>query len=262
MSKQDNMLIIDPSQELKFRGPFTQPVTSHMSLKNPTDKKIAFKIKTTAPKKYCVRPNCGVVDAKSSVEIAICLQPFVFDPNEKNKHKFMVQSTVVPEGDINIEQLWKDVSPDQLMDAKLRCTFETPNEKVNEKSNVSQLTTQMLKSETGNTETQLPTSVGSADPVNKSIEVDFVRATAEVRELREENSKMHQETLELKEQVIRLKAMLENQKDSSSTSPSAKIISNPYSPPQLGQQQQMPMIWVFAAVVMAIFGVILGKFVL
>jgi vesicle-associated membrane protein-associated protein A len=41
-----------------------------MALKNPTDKKIAFKIKTTAPKKYCVRPNCGVVEPKSSVEIA------------------------------------------------------------------------------------------------------------------------------------------------------------------------------------------------
>lgn len=53
-----------------FLGPFTQPVTSHMSLKNPTDKKIAFKIKTTAPKKYCVRPNCGIVEPKSSVEIA------------------------------------------------------------------------------------------------------------------------------------------------------------------------------------------------
>ena len=112
----------------------------------------------------------------------------------------MVQSMVVPEGDINVEQLWKDVSPEQLMDAKLRCTFETPNEKVNEKSNVSQLTTQMLKSETGTTESQIQTAVGSSaiDPVSKSIEVDFVRATAEVRDLREENSKMHQENLELK----------------------------------------------------------------
>lgn len=262
MSKPENVLIIDPAQELKFRGPFTQPVTSHMSLKNPTDKKIAFKIKTTAPKKYCVRPNCGVVEPKSSVEIAICLQPFVYDPNEKNKHKFMVQSMVVPEGEINIEQLWKDVSPDQLMDAKLRCTFETPNEKVNEKSNISQLTSQMLKSEGVNAETQIQTAIGSSasDPVNKSIESDFVRATAEVLELREENSKMRQENLELKEQLIRFKAMLENQKDTSS-SPSAKIISNPYSPPQLGQQQ-MPIIWVIAAVAMAIFGLILGKFVL
>ena len=132
--------------------------------------------------------------------IPVCLQPFVFDPNEKNKHKFMVQSMVVPEGDLNVEQLWKDVSPEQLMDAKLRCTFETPNEKVNEKSNVSQLTTQMLKSETGTTESQIQTAVGSSanDQVSKSIDVDFVRATAEVRDLREENSKMHQENLELK----------------------------------------------------------------
>jgi hypothetical protein len=260
MSKPESVLIIDPAQELKFKGPFTQPVTSHMSLKNPSEKKIAFKIKTTAPKKYCVRPNCGVVEPKSSVEIAICLQPFVFDPNEKNKHKFMVQSMVVPEGDINIEQLWKEVSPEQLMDAKLRCTFETPNEKVTEKSNVSQLSTQLIQNESTMVDSQLKTA-SSTETSNKTIDIDFVRATTEVRELREENSKMHQENLELKEQIIRLKAMVDNHKDTSSSSPSAKIISNPYSPPQLGQQQ-MPMIWVIAAVAMAIFGLILGKFVL
>lgn len=26
----------------------------------------------------------------------VVLQPFTFDPNEKNKHKFMVQSAIVP----------------------------------------------------------------------------------------------------------------------------------------------------------------------
>jgi hypothetical protein len=63
-----------------------------------------------------------------------------------------------------------------------------------------------------------------------------------------------------KEHIIRLKALADNQKDSM---PSAKIISNPYKPPQFnGQQQQMPIIWVIAAVAMAIFGLILGKFVL
>lgn len=29
----------------------------------------------------------------------VCLQPFKFDPNEKNKHKFMVQSIVCPKID-------------------------------------------------------------------------------------------------------------------------------------------------------------------
>lgn len=37
---------------------------------------------------------------------------------------------------------------------------------------------------------------------------------------------------------------------------------NPYSPPQLANQQQMPIVYVAVAIAMAIFGLILGKFVL
>lgn len=51
-------------------GPFSQAVTSHMLLKNPTDQTILFKIKTTAPKRYCVRPNSGVLEAHSSLEVS------------------------------------------------------------------------------------------------------------------------------------------------------------------------------------------------
>lgn len=41
-----------------------------MQLSNPTDKNILFKIKTTAPKKYCVRPNSGVIEPHGSLGIA------------------------------------------------------------------------------------------------------------------------------------------------------------------------------------------------
>ena len=41
-----------------------------MKLANPSDKKVYFKIKTTAPKRYCVKPNSGVVVPKSDVQIA------------------------------------------------------------------------------------------------------------------------------------------------------------------------------------------------
>jgi hypothetical protein len=112
----------------------------------------------------------------------------------------MVQSMIVPNGEVNAEQLWKDVSPDKLMDAKLRCTFEAPNEKI-EKSSVSQLSTQLINNESEITQT----AVGAVvyDSVTKSNnESDLVRATAEVRDLREENSKMHQENLELKVMLI------------------------------------------------------------
>jgi hypothetical protein len=58
----------------------------------------------------------------------VSLQPFLFDPAEKNKHKFMVQTLFAPDGDVNLEQLWKEIGPEQLMDSKLKCVFEMPVE--------------------------------------------------------------------------------------------------------------------------------------
>jgi hypothetical protein len=84
-------LQLDPSNELRFKGPFDDFVTVSLTIKNPTEKRIAFKIKTTAPKRYCVKPNSGVLDSGHSMKVNVLLQPFTYDPNEKNKHKFMVQ---------------------------------------------------------------------------------------------------------------------------------------------------------------------------
>jgi len=124
--KLEQVLVIKPPHELSFVGPFTQPVSSVMYLSNPSDRKVCFKIKTTAPKRYCVKPNSGVVDPDDSVKISVSLQPFDFDPADKNKHKFMVQSMYAPEGEIYQEQLWKEVDSSQLMDSKLKCVFVVP----------------------------------------------------------------------------------------------------------------------------------------
>lgn len=73
-------------------------MTEYFHLSNPTDKPIAFKVKTTAPKRYCVRPNNGILIPGKSVSVAVMLQPLGDGPNasaailEKNKHKFMIQS--------------------------------------------------------------------------------------------------------------------------------------------------------------------------
>jgi MSP (Major sperm protein) domain len=90
---------------LFFSGPFHTTVTTSLTLTNPTDKVIMFKIKTTVPKRYCVRPNCGTLDPKDTAEILISLQPSGFDPNEKNKHKFMIQSLIAPEGEMDPDQV-------------------------------------------------------------------------------------------------------------------------------------------------------------
>jgi hypothetical protein len=53
------------------------------------------------------------------------LQPFdIATETEKNKHKFMVQTMFAPDGDINQDTLWKEASPDAIMDSKLKCVFD------------------------------------------------------------------------------------------------------------------------------------------
>lgn len=50
-------------------GPLTQVVKRSLLIHNPHPSPIAFKVKTTAPKQYCVRPNSGRVEGGESVEV-------------------------------------------------------------------------------------------------------------------------------------------------------------------------------------------------
>ncbi|XP_046277364.1 vesicle-associated membrane protein-associated protein A isoform X1 [Marmota monax] len=109
-------------------GPFTDVVTTNLKLRNPSDRKVCFKVKTTAPRRYCVRPNSGIIDPGSTVTVSVMLQPFDYDPNEKSKHKFMVQTIFAPPNTSDMEAVWKEAKPDELMDSKLRCVFEMPSE--------------------------------------------------------------------------------------------------------------------------------------
>lgn len=53
-----------------FLGPFTDVVTAYLKLTNPTERNVCFKVKTTAPRRYCVRPNSGVIDAGTSINVS------------------------------------------------------------------------------------------------------------------------------------------------------------------------------------------------
>lgn len=102
-----NQMLFSCWTSIQFKtGPFTEVVTSHLKLSNPNDRRICFKVKTTAPKRYCVRPNNGIVEPKQSALIAVMLQPFdIESQTDRNKHKFMVQTMFVPDGDVNQDAL-------------------------------------------------------------------------------------------------------------------------------------------------------------
>jgi len=124
------LLQVSPQGHLTFRGPFTQTVTSVLNLTNPTTEKLCFKVKTTAPRRYCVRPNSGFIEPGEQLDVSIMLQPFQYDPNERNNHKFMVQAMVMPENgeSLPMEQVWRGADASEISDTKLKCQFELPPE--------------------------------------------------------------------------------------------------------------------------------------
>ncbi|KAG9230579.1 putative vesicle-associated membrane protein-associated protein C16G5.05c [Amylocarpus encephaloides] len=87
---------IDP-QELGFHRPFTQEVSQTLKIRNTNHTPVAFKVKTTAPKQYCVRPNSGRVEPGNEVEVTVLLQAMKQEPplEAKCRDKFLVQSVAI-----------------------------------------------------------------------------------------------------------------------------------------------------------------------
>ncbi|KAJ4482115.1 PapD-like protein [Lentinula aciculospora] len=88
---------LSPSNSLGFNRPLTTLVKRALMITNPHAEPVAFKVKTTAPKLYCVRPNSGRIEPGTTVEIAVMLQPLKEEPplNAKCKDKFLIQSTLL-----------------------------------------------------------------------------------------------------------------------------------------------------------------------
>jgi len=118
-------LQISPT-ELIFPPPLNRVITNILKLTNPNEKSVAFKVKTTAPKRYCVRPNTGLIHPKETVEVQILLNPSKDKPTTLSaKDKFQVQSFFLKDDQISLDlkELWTNISPEEISKQKLKCSF-------------------------------------------------------------------------------------------------------------------------------------------
>ncbi|KAI0980963.1 hypothetical protein GJ496_006257 [Pomphorhynchus laevis] len=114
---------VDPP-DIRFTGPYDgNTVSSTLNIKNNSSHAIVFKVKTTAPKRYCVRPKSDIIDAFSSKEITISLQSFNLSTEDVTKHKFMIQAAFQSDNDHDHSQFWNDPSK-KYASMRLRCVFE------------------------------------------------------------------------------------------------------------------------------------------
>jgi len=121
-------LQVDPDV-LNFSPPLNRVINNSFILTNTTANQVIYKVKTTAPKRYVVRPNFGVVPPSGSVEVQVTLH-YSKDPPatlDKTKDRFLVQSTLLPENLANpdLKALWTEAeNADQVAKVRIRCTFQ------------------------------------------------------------------------------------------------------------------------------------------
>ncbi|KAL6043395.1 hypothetical protein STEG23_007975 [Scotinomys teguina] len=169
MAKHEQILVLDPASDLKFKGPFTDVVTTNLKLRNPSDRKV----------------------------FQIMLQPFDYDPNEKSKHKFMVQTIFAPPNISDMEAVWKEAKPDELMNSKLRCVFEMPNE--NDKLNDTEPSNAVpLNASKQDGPLPKPHSVSLNDTETRKLMEECKRLQGEMMKLSEENRYLRDEGLRLR----------------------------------------------------------------
>ncbi|XP_058005788.1 vesicle-associated protein 1-1-like [Hevea brasiliensis] len=68
------LLSVEP-QELQFPFELRKQISCSLLLLNKSDNYVAFKVKTTNPKNYCVRPNAAVVSPRSTCDIIGLFSP-------------------------------------------------------------------------------------------------------------------------------------------------------------------------------------------
>ncbi|XP_028832752.1 vesicle-associated membrane protein-associated protein A isoform X2 [Denticeps clupeoides] len=181
----------------------------------------------------------------SSAHAKVMLQPFDYDPNEKSKHKFMVQTLFAPSNVADMEAMWKDARPEDLMDSKLRCIFELPSE--NDKMNdvdVAKAAPVLNSSKVDGPMAPKPTSVALDDTEMRKLLEECKRLQAEMSKLAEENR-------QLKNDGVRMRKHVWSEHGSSNTSS------------LMGRESVVSSLPSLLVVIAAIFiGFFLGKFVL
>ncbi|KAK9716305.1 hypothetical protein RND81_06G224000 [Saponaria officinalis] len=129
-SSTKQLISVHP-EDLKFVFELEKQSFCDIKVSNNTDQDVAFKVKTTSPKKYFVRPNTGVLHPWDSCVIRVTLQTQrEYPPDMQCKDKFLLQSTIVPPNS-EVDELPQDTFNKDggrvIEERKLKVVYASPN---------------------------------------------------------------------------------------------------------------------------------------
>ncbi|WOL10497.1 vesicle-associated protein 2-1 [Canna indica] len=192
MGGGSQMISVYP-EELTFEFELEKPSYCNLKVVNNTEHHVAFKVKTTSPKKYFVRPNAGVVQPWDSCTIVVTLQPQKeYPPDMQCKDKFLIQGTKVPPT-TDVDELPAD-------------TFNKDSEKVIEELKLRVVYTSSAQSGHGNSEEESGlASSASARQGSDMLKNSSIEETQTLQRLKDERDATLQQNHQLQRELEMLK---------------------------------------------------------
>nr|XP_010933583.2 vesicle-associated protein 2-1 isoform X1 [Elaeis guineensis] len=195
MSGGGQLISVYP-EELTFEFELDKPSYCNLKVVNNTEHHVAFKVKTTSPKRYFVRPNTSVIQPWDSCTITVTLQPQnEYPPDMQCKDKFLFQSTKVP--------------PSTDMDELPPDTFSKDGDKVIEELKLRVVYMASSQSSHGNSEedsglTSSTSLKWDSDNLSmlKNSSIEEIQA---VQHLKEERDAILQQNQQLQRELVILK---------------------------------------------------------
>jgi hypothetical protein len=128
------LLTINPEETLVFtKTPQSNTPSKILTLTNDSQVNVAFKVKTTAPKAYVVKPSYGTLRPRESQEVQIILQPQGQGADVSvSTHRFLVQAVPAPSSEEVPREQWSNFANEIIQSTKLNVQVDQRENDVNE----------------------------------------------------------------------------------------------------------------------------------
>ncbi|XP_039122191.1 vesicle-associated protein 3-1-like [Dioscorea cayenensis subsp. rotundata] len=117
------LLAIHPP-ELKFPFELKKRPSCLLELSNKTDDYVAFKVMTTNPTQYRVRPAAGVISPRSKYDVIVTMHaPRAIPPAMESRDRFLVQSVVTSDATSSTIEMFSKESGNVIEEVILRVVY-------------------------------------------------------------------------------------------------------------------------------------------
>ncbi|CAD8213326.1 unnamed protein product [Paramecium octaurelia] len=187
------LIEIEPKQFLEFEAEENKLAHAQLSLKNLTQQDVAFKIKTTTPTLFQVKPSVGVININQSQVIEISTsQPIKTDA--KFDPKFQVNACFIDFPDQDLTQFWKNRDQSTIQSQQIKSRIKQQNAQQDAYSFQSAPDSKILDSNASNSQQQ-------ESKMFKSVIEPKSEKDEQIKQYQDQFEKLQQEYLEFRKKI-------------------------------------------------------------